>query len=66
MANASHHHMVVSPSGAMATMGQSLCLQLPHCRALILKPTHVQSQPFVTAPPNRGAGFGCIGRLIVF
>ena len=65
MANAGHHHMVVSPSGAMATMVQSLCLQLSHCRALILKPTHVPTQPAASAQLNRGAGATFIGRLIV-
>ena len=62
--------MVVSPSGASATMVQSLCLQLSHCRALFLVPTylpHVPTPPAANAHQNRGAGrsialghLGCI------
>ena len=66
MANAGHHHMVVSPSGAMATMVQRLRLQLSHCCARILKPTHAPTQPAAGAQLNRGAGATFIGRLIVF
>ena len=65
MANAGHHHMVVSPIGAMATMVQSLCLQLSHCRAFFLKLSHVPTQPAANAPLNRGAGATFVGRLIV-
>ena len=66
MANAGHQHMVVSPRGTMATMVQSLCLQLSHCRALILTCTHVPSQPAASAQLNPGAGATLVGRLIVF
>ena len=65
MANPCHHHMVVSPSGAMATVVQSLRPELSHGRAIIPKPTHVPTQPAASAQLSRGAGATFIGRLIV-
>ena len=47
----------------MATVAQSLRLELAHGRALILKLTHAPTQPAASERTATGATF--IGRLIV-